>query len=43
MNAAAKAGDAAKAREYSKKVISMAGNADKSRTEVADARAALKK
>ena len=41
--AAAKSGDAAKAREYSKKIISMAGSADKTRTEVADARAALKK
>jgi tetratricopeptide (TPR) repeat protein len=41
--AAAKAGDAAKAREHSKKVLSIASNADKTRTEVADARAALKK
>jgi hypothetical protein len=41
--AAAKAGNNAKAREYSKKIVAMAGAADKTRTEVADARAALKK
>jgi hypothetical protein len=43
MQAASKAGDTAKAREYSKKIVSMAGGADKARTEVADARAVLKK
>ena len=41
--AAEKAGDSAKARDYSKKVVAMAGGADKTRTEVADARAYLKK
>ena len=40
--AAEKAGDKAKAREYSKKVITIASNADKTRAEVADARAMLK-
>ena len=40
--AAEKAGDKAKAREYSKKVITIASNADKTRTEVTDARAVLK-
>src|ERR1700712_745559 len=38
--AAEKAGDTAKAQEYYKKVVTIAGDADKSRTEVADARAA---
>ena len=37
--AAEKAGDSAKAREYYKKVVAIAGGADKTRTEVADARA----
>ena len=41
MQAAAKAGETAKAREYSKKIVAMAGSADKSRAEIADARAAL--
>ena len=40
--AAEKAGDKAKAREYSKKVVAVAGGADKTRTEVAEARASLK-
>jgi tetratricopeptide (TPR) repeat protein len=39
--AAEKAGDKAKARDYYKKAISIAGNADTTRTEVADARAHL--
>ena len=39
--AAAKAGDTAKAREHSKKIVAMAGSADKSRTEIAEARATL--
>jgi hypothetical protein len=43
MRAAEKAGDAAKARDYAKKIVAMAGNADKTRTELADARANLKK
>jgi hypothetical protein len=41
--AAAKAGDKAKAREHSKKVIAMAGGADKSRAEVAEVRIMMKK
>ena len=41
--AAEKSGDKAKAREYYKKVVAIAGGADQSRTEVADARAYLKK
>jgi hypothetical protein len=41
--AAEKAGDNAKAREYYKKVVTIAGDAGTSRTEVADARAALEK
>ena len=41
MQAAAKAGDTAKAKEYSKKIVAMAASADKSRTEIADARATL--
>lgn len=40
--AAAKSGDTAKAREYSKKILLIAGAADKTRAEVADARALLK-
>jgi hypothetical protein len=40
--AAEKSGDSAKAREYYGKVVSIASNADNSRTEVADARAHLK-
>ena len=40
--AAEKSGDKAKAREYSEKVVAIAGDADKARTEVADARAFLK-
>jgi tetratricopeptide (TPR) repeat protein len=39
--AAEKAGDNAKAQEYYKKVVAIAGAADKSRTEVSDARAFL--
>ena len=39
--AAEKAGDTAKAREYAKKIVAMAGGADKTRTEIADARAVL--
>ncbi len=39
--AAEKAGDNAKAGEYYKKVVAIAGDADKSRTEVSDARAFL--
>jgi tetratricopeptide (TPR) repeat protein len=41
--AAEKIGDNVKAEEYYKKVVSIAGNADKSRIEVSDARAALEK
>ena len=41
--AAEKAGENAKAREYYKKVVTIAGDADKSRIEVSDARAALEK
>jgi tetratricopeptide (TPR) repeat protein len=40
--AAEKSGDSTKAREYYGKVVSIASNADNSRTEVADARAHLK-
>ena len=40
--AAAKLGDRAKAREYSKRIVAIAGAADKTRTEVTDARAVLK-
>jgi len=40
--AAEKAGDSAKAREYYGKVVAIANDADKSRTEVTDARAYLK-
>jgi len=39
--AAEKAGDNTKAKEYYKKVVTIAGDADKSRTAVADARAFL--
>src|SRR5882757_6259810 len=39
--AAEKAGDNAKAQEYYKKVVTIAGDADQSRTEVSDARAFL--
>jgi hypothetical protein len=41
--AAEKAGDSAKARDYYAKVVAIAGNADKTRTEVSDARAFLAK
>ena len=41
--AAEKAGDPAKAREYYQKVVAIAGNADKTRTDVSDARAFLAK
>jgi hypothetical protein len=41
--AAEKSGDKAKARDYHKKIVAMAGDADNTRTEVADARASLKK
>jgi hypothetical protein len=41
--AAEKAGDNAKAQEYYSKVVTIAGEADKSRTEVGDARAFLTK
>ena len=41
--AAEKAGDAAKARDYYAKVVAIAGDADKSRTDVNDARMFLAK
>ncbi len=41
--AAEKSGDNVKAREYSEKIVTIAADADKTRTEVADARAFLKK
>jgi hypothetical protein len=41
--AAETAGDKAKARDYYKKVVGIAARADKTRTEVAEARSALKK
>jgi hypothetical protein len=41
--AAEKAGDNAKAQEYYRQVVTIAGDADKSRTEVSDARAFLTK
>ena len=41
--AAEKSGDSAKAREYYEKIVAIAGDADKTRTEVADARAFLEK
>ena len=40
---AAKAGDNAKAKEYYEKIVAIADGADDSRTEIADARAYLKK
>ena len=39
--AAEKSGDNAKARQYSEKIVAIAGGADKARAEVADARAFL--
>jgi Tfp pilus assembly protein PilF len=39
--AAEKAGETAKAQEYYKKVVTIAGDADKTRTEVGEARAFL--
>jgi tetratricopeptide (TPR) repeat protein len=41
--AAEKTGDEVKARDYSEKIVTIAGGADQTRTEVADARAFLKK
>ena len=41
--AAEKSGDLAKAREYYGKVVAIAGNGDKTRTEIAEARAFLEK
>jgi tetratricopeptide (TPR) repeat protein len=41
--AAERSGDTAKARQYCEKIVAIAGNADKDRTEVADARAFLRK
>ena len=41
--AAERSGDRAKAEEYYGKVIAMAGDADETRTEVADARAFVNK
>jgi tetratricopeptide (TPR) repeat protein len=41
--AAEKSGDKAKAREYSEKIVAIAGGADNTRAEVADARASLEK
>jgi tetratricopeptide (TPR) repeat protein len=41
--AAEKIGDEVKARDYSEKIVTIAGGADQTRTEVADARAFLKK
>jgi tetratricopeptide (TPR) repeat protein len=41
--AAEKAGDKVKARDYSEKIVTIAGGADQTRTEVADARALLNK
>jgi Tfp pilus assembly protein PilF len=40
---AAQAGDNAKAKEYYEKIVAIADGADDSRTEIADARAYLKK
>ncbi|MFZ0848201.1 MAG: hypothetical protein WAO08_03220 [Hyphomicrobiaceae bacterium] len=40
--AAEKSGDKTKARQYCERIVAIAGNADKTRTEVADARAFLK-
>ena len=41
--AAERIGDKVKARDYSAKIVTIAGDADQTRTEVADARALLKK
>jgi tetratricopeptide (TPR) repeat protein len=41
--AAERSGDKAKALEYSEKIVAIAGGADKTRTEVVDARASLEK
>ena len=41
--AAERSGDKARAREYCEKIVAIAGNADKDRTEVVDARAFLRK
>jgi hypothetical protein len=41
--AAEKSGDKVKAREYSEKIVAIAGGADNTRAEVADARASLEK
>jgi Tfp pilus assembly protein PilF len=41
--AAEKAGDKAKAQEYFKKAVAIAADADKTRTDLADARAHLEK
>ena len=41
--AAEKSGDMAKARQYYEKIVAIAGDADSTRTEIADARAFLKK
>ncbi len=41
--AAERSGDKAKALEYSEKIVAIAGGADKTRTEVTDARAWLEK
>jgi hypothetical protein len=41
--AAEKSGDPAKARDYFEKVVAIAGDADKTRTEVDDARTFLAK
>jgi tetratricopeptide (TPR) repeat protein len=41
--AAERSGDKAKALEYSEKIVAIAGGADSTRTEVADARASLEK
>ena len=40
---AERSGDKAKALAYSEKIVAIAGGADKTRTEVADARASLEK
>ncbi len=40
--AAENSGDAAKAQDYYRKIVSIADNADEGRTEVADARTHLK-
>jgi len=40
--AAAKSGDREKARQYSEKVVTIAANADKARSDVSDAREFLK-